>query len=233
MAHIDNSRSRACSKAQKRGRTARSRSNKPESAQVLPSPRRTPRQSRAHETVEAVVEAAARLLVESGYDRTSTNAIARRAGVSVGSLYQYFSSKEEVYRAVVKRHREEVLPVIAEALDRMEDPQCDIVELSLRLMRDMAKVNARNPQLMAAIDGELGWLEREGDSLEGIPRRVEGILRHRVGWPPRRIPVTAALLVMTLAPLSRWLVHRSPGALDTELFMQGVGRMLRGLLAEG
>ena len=58
------------------------------------SPRRRPRQARAQATVDAIVKATARVLVDEGYDRASTNRVALAAGVSIGSLYQYFPSKE-------------------------------------------------------------------------------------------------------------------------------------------
>ena len=63
---------------------------------VIPTtnPRRRPRQARAQATVEAIVKATSRVLIEEGYDRASTNRIAHAAGVSIGSLYQYFPSKE-------------------------------------------------------------------------------------------------------------------------------------------
>lgn len=65
--------------------------------------RKSPRQERARTTVAAIVEAAARILVEDGPAALTTNAVARRAGVSVGSLYQYFPNKHAVLRALLER----------------------------------------------------------------------------------------------------------------------------------
>jgi AcrR family transcriptional regulator len=56
----------------------------------LVKPRKTATQERSRATVDALVEATARILVKEGYDKASTNRIAEVAGVSVGSLYQYF-----------------------------------------------------------------------------------------------------------------------------------------------
>jgi AcrR family transcriptional regulator len=53
------------------------------------TPRKSPRQSRSAATVTAILDATARILVERGYAATSTNAVAERAGVSVGSLYRW------------------------------------------------------------------------------------------------------------------------------------------------
>ena len=73
---------------------------------IIPTtnPRRRPRQARAQATVDAIVKATARVLVDEGYDRASTNRIAHAAGVSIGSLYQYFPSKEALVAALVESH---------------------------------------------------------------------------------------------------------------------------------
>ncbi|WP_240655733.1 TetR/AcrR family transcriptional regulator [Paraburkholderia phosphatilytica] len=67
-------------------------------------------------TVDALIEATARVLVKDGFDKTSTNRIAERAGVSVGSLYQYFPGKEALVAAVAERHSQQLAQVVREAL---------------------------------------------------------------------------------------------------------------------
>lgn len=71
------------------------------------SPRKTPRQQRAHDTVEHLLEATARILVTRGWAGTTTNHIAQRAGVSIGTLYEYFPSKEALVTALARRHLDE------------------------------------------------------------------------------------------------------------------------------
>jgi AcrR family transcriptional regulator len=80
------------------------------------SPRRRPRQARAQATVDAIVKATARVLVEEGYDRASTNRIAHAAGVSIGSLYQYFPSKEALVAALVESHQSRMRDALDQAL---------------------------------------------------------------------------------------------------------------------
>ena len=75
-------------------------------------PRKLATQDRSRATVDALVEATARILVEEGFDKTSTNRIAKVAGVSVGSLYQYFPSKEALVAAVVERHQGEIMHLV-------------------------------------------------------------------------------------------------------------------------
>ncbi len=70
--------------------------------------RKTPRQQRSRLMVQTLLEATAKVLADVGYDRASTNRIAKAAGVSVGSLYQYFPNKEAVpvyVRAMLAAHR--------------------------------------------------------------------------------------------------------------------------------
>src|SRR5437899_6576406 len=64
-------------------------------------PRKNASQDRSGATVDALVEATARILVREGFEKASTNRIAEIAGVSVGSLYQYFPSKEALVAAVI------------------------------------------------------------------------------------------------------------------------------------
>ncbi len=80
------------------------------------SPRRRPRQARAQATVDAIVKATACVLVEEGYDRASTNRIAHAAGVSIGSLYQYFPSKEALVAALVESHQSRMRDALDQAL---------------------------------------------------------------------------------------------------------------------
>ena len=66
--------------------------------------------------MDALVEATARILVREGFDKASTNRIAEQAGVSVGSLYQYFPSKEALVVAVIERHNQELMQLVRGAL---------------------------------------------------------------------------------------------------------------------
>ncbi|WP_425101038.1 TetR/AcrR family transcriptional regulator [Tropicibacter sp. S64] len=68
-------------------------------------PRKQARQARARVTQEAIVEAAARILEQDRLDDLTTNGIAERAGVSIGSLYQYFPNKEAILVALIRRER--------------------------------------------------------------------------------------------------------------------------------
>lgn len=66
-------------------------------------PRNVPTQPSSEETVAVIIEAAAQVLEADGLDGFNTNAVARRAGVSIGSLYQYFPGKDALTAALIRR----------------------------------------------------------------------------------------------------------------------------------
>lgn len=99
------------------------------------SVRSVPQQSRSQQRVDAILDTAADVFTQVGYETATTNAIAERAGISIGSLYRYFSDKDAILRALATRYHQEEqelldkvltddvvylpLPVL---LDRMIDP---------------------------------------------------------------------------------------------------------------
>jgi AcrR family transcriptional regulator len=85
-------------------------------------PRRRPSQARARESVAAILEASAQVLQHAGYKRTTTNRIAERAGVSVGTLYQYFCNKDEILDALIEQESQRYLQAIAAAMPAPEVP---------------------------------------------------------------------------------------------------------------
>ncbi|MDA9496672.1 TetR/AcrR family transcriptional regulator [Bradyrhizobium sp. CCBAU 11357] len=84
-------------------------------------PRKNASQERSRATVDALVEATARILIKEGFEKASTNRIAEIAGVSVGSLYQYFPSKEALVAAVIDRHNDAIMTVVRAAFAEVAD----------------------------------------------------------------------------------------------------------------
>ncbi len=80
------------------------------------NPRKFPKQARARATVEAILVATAQLLVEQGFEKLTTARVAERAGVSIGSLYQYFPNKQALAAAVVDHYGEKFASSFIEAV---------------------------------------------------------------------------------------------------------------------
>ena len=80
----------------------------PQPVNVVLDPRKSPVQARAAASVDAILEATVQVLLSAGKERLSTTRVASRAGVSVGTLYQYFPNKSALLQAALRRHLEEV-----------------------------------------------------------------------------------------------------------------------------
>src|ERR1051326_7572602 len=107
--------------------------------------RKSPSQDRAKATVDALLDATQKVLKKEGYDGTTTNKIAARAGVSVGSLYQYFDSKDQLVIAVGERHHEQLMQVLVLAAADMGDrPLHEMVDVIVGAMLD---AHAVDPEL--------------------------------------------------------------------------------------
>jgi AcrR family transcriptional regulator len=153
----------------------------------LTNPRKHAAQERSRATVDALVEATARILVREGFDRASTNRIAEKAGVSIGSLYQYFPTKEALVAAVVDRHNAELMQVaratlaevlalpLEQAVRRLVTIAIDAHRIDPRLHRVLAEQIPRTGRLetVAAFNREYhslfkAYLENHKDELRSV-----------------------------------------------------------------
>jgi AcrR family transcriptional regulator len=89
---------------------------KPSAALRGVTARKAPLQPRSAQTVEAILEGAAQVLEERGLEAYTTNAVAARAGVSIGSLYQYFPTKDAVTVALIERERTDLVRDVTEVM---------------------------------------------------------------------------------------------------------------------
>lgn len=86
-------------------------------------PRKSPRQSRSRATAEAVLDAAAHILDQQGRSDFTTNHVAEKAGISIGSLYQYFPNKETILAELLRRDWQRLTARLAETAHETSDPQ--------------------------------------------------------------------------------------------------------------
>jgi AcrR family transcriptional regulator len=106
--------------------------------------RKTPRQARSRATVDAIVTAGARVLDTRGWSGFTTNEVANVAGVSIGSLYQYFPNKMALVDAIRRRHFDDVLTVLRRAHGSQRPPSRRLIE---GLVNDMISIHQDYPAL--------------------------------------------------------------------------------------
>src|ERR1700730_8879317 len=87
-------------------------SHLPQRSQTVLEPRKSPVQARSAASVDAILEATIQVLLNVGKERLTTTRVALRAGVSVGTLYQYFPNKGALLQAGLKRHMAEVMDAV-------------------------------------------------------------------------------------------------------------------------
>jgi AcrR family transcriptional regulator len=127
----------------------------------LTKPRKVASQERSRVTVDALVEATARILVKEGFDKASTNRIAEVAGVSVGSLYQYFPSKEALVAAVIERHQQEIMQTVrGELAEVLAQPLGKAVRQLVAVAVKAHRVDPKLHRVLAEQIPRVGKLEK-------------------------------------------------------------------------
>jgi AcrR family transcriptional regulator len=96
-------------------------------------PRRKAKQERSRQMVQALLQAAARVLEERGYAAATTNRIAETAGASVGTLYEYFPNKEAIYEALIEQEIAAIAAAVRIADLDLDTPLHDSVERIVKL----------------------------------------------------------------------------------------------------
>jgi AcrR family transcriptional regulator len=187
------------------------------------TPRREPKQARSRATVDAIEEACAQLLVEDGFARLSTNRIAERAGVSIGSLYQYFPNKEAVVTAVLEDFIEDQFRRLTERVAEFADaPLEEVVRELIDAVLDTRRVEPKFTQVLF----ELVMQFDDGTKYNEWTQRFEVLIREamraRDDFEPEEVEIQAFVIVTAVdgvihhAMLNR-LEWVEPGRIGEEL----------------
>lgn len=113
-----------------------------------PRPVRAPVQKRGQQRVEAILDAAEAVIGEMGVEAATTNAIAERAGASVGSLYHFFANKDAIVYALAERYAETMQGVLRRER-RIEEPWVPLEELFTGMIATFAAMDDAHPGYMA------------------------------------------------------------------------------------
>ena len=192
------------------------------------TPRKLPKQDRSRFTVEVILEATTRILVEEGYDRANTNRIAERAGISIGSLYQYFPNKESLMTALMDRHAREMAELVETKLNCLFDSPLEIV--IPEIIKAIIAAHAIDPRLHQVLSEEIPRSARSPQMNQADARIAQllGVYFHR--WrdkiSPQNIDLTVFILSQTLYALCHTAVIEHPNFIGGSQFENEVSHLV-------
>lgn len=186
------------------------------------SPRKGPRQDRSRKMVELILQATARVLVSEGYEACTTNRVARVAGVSIGSVYQYFPHKESLVVAVMERHLEQLRDALAARLLALG--AADLATAVREMIRGLLEAQRLQPRLHRVL-------------LEQVPRI--GALRRLHELHGQYQPLVAAWLEANRAQVgvdkpqvAAWVLIGAVEGVLTRVMIERPGWLEQGVLEE-
>ncbi|MDN5744280.1 MAG: TetR/AcrR family transcriptional regulator [Nocardioidaceae bacterium] len=194
--------------------------------------RKTPRQARSREMVERILAAGRDVLVEAGYDAFSTNRVATAAGISPGSLYQYFPDKTAILDVVIDRYWDQVADrVTASLADRLGDIGPAMVRNTADAL--LGALDA-DRELLRVVAEELP-MQRSRERRATLERRVRELAGAYLAARPEisirpEPPATAWVIVLAVENLAtRWVLDR-PDFLTRERLLEEIVALVDGYL---
>ena len=161
--------------------------------------RKTPRQQRSRATVDAILDAAARILEREGTGAINTNYLAEAAGVSVGSLYQYFPNKEAILAALHERHAGEMHALI---VAKLSEPKPSLADAISSVVNAVIQAHLIQPELHRALEAQESLLQKndyQEPMHENIRANTQALLeRHRDELTLTNIPLATYMLTNTV-----------------------------------
>jgi AcrR family transcriptional regulator len=196
------------------------------------NPRKTPEQDRSRATVEAIVDAAAHILVKHGYDAFTTNRVAEGAGVSIGSLYQYFPNKDALLSELMRRHVADIERGVEEmAAHAMTAPLAEVIRAGIQ---QNVQSHLIDPELHRVLSEEvprLGSLDWKVAFTERMEARVRAMLEaRRAEIVVGDIDLAVYVVTRTVEAVVHNAVGQQPRALTSGALAEELTRMLIGYL---
>jgi len=183
------------------------------------------------------VEAAARVFEERGYAGATTNRIAERAGVSIGSLYQYFPNKESILAVLLEEHTQEVANAVEAVRRHVAEEPHDLIGVLEHFVEDMVALHSKNPRLQHVLLDEAPrppYLKVKLQELEeAAVESTEILLRANPQVRIEDYRTAAYLAVQSVETLVHRFVVEPPDEVSRERFATELVRMLVRYLRRG
>ncbi len=171
-------------------------------------PRKTPVQARSVASVEAILKATIQVLLRVGKEQLTTTRVAARAGVSVGTLYQYFPNKSALLRAALQRHMDEVFLAVEETCREQEGASLEEMAVALVTSFMAAKMrDAKASAALYAVSSDVDGAKVSRETSRKVNRIVVAMLataKEELTTDPQMV---ASMLQATMAGVSRRLLE--------------------------
>jgi len=194
-------------------------------------PRKTPVQKRSNASVRAIHEAAVQVLLSVGKEGLTTRKVADRAGVSVGTLYQYFPNKSALLQAVLRNHLEGVAGTIHAVCEQSRGATLD--EMAIALVQEFMKAKLRHVETSRAlylVSDDVGGAEIARRNGTRNVAAVAGLLESAKEKLTEDPQVVASIVLSTMAGVSRRMLEARLRDDELKAMQQGLATMVRAYL---
>jgi AcrR family transcriptional regulator len=194
-------------------------------------PRKLPVQARSAASVEAIREAAVQVLLKEGKEQLTTRKVADRAGVSVGTLYQYFPNKSALLQAVLRNHLEGVAGAIHAVCEEWKGASLD--EMAIALVEGFMKAKLRHVEASRALyfvsDDVGGMAIARGHAARNVAA-VAAMLGSAKEKLTEDAQVAASIVLASMAGVSRRMLEAKLRDGELAAMQQGLKAMVRAYL---
>ncbi|MBV8619854.1 MAG: TetR/AcrR family transcriptional regulator [Curvibacter sp.] len=196
--------------------------------------RRLPTQERAQRTIQAIFEATAQIVENEGETALTTNKVAQRAGFSIGTLYQYFPSKEAILVALIQRERRRVMDRLQTMMREAVDQRRPVREALQDLVHLLVESFGSGPRAKRALI-RLAWrLDHHDDITQALREASErnAVALAAMQDPQLRSPDPTMMFVATRAVMGviRSASLEDSPMLGTAAFEAELVRLIWGML---
>lgn len=197
-------------------------------------PRRSPAQSRSRNTVATILDAAARVFAKQGYAQGTTNRIAERAGVSIGSLYEYFPSKDAILVALAEAHIAEAKRVLRETAAELARAPRDVEATVRAIVKTTVTLHELAPALHRVFFEQALRSPRIRSMATAVEQRSiawwERYLRTQREIAIRDPALAAAMVFQTIETMTHKVVIHGDGSIPMHRYVEEVVALVVGYL---
>jgi AcrR family transcriptional regulator len=194
------------------------------------SPRKMPSQKRSRETVAAIYQAAAQVFSTNGYADTTTEHIAERAGVSIGTLYQYFPSKEAISLGLWEKHVKEITDAAQKISQDIRQRGSIDRSITPYLIRMSLEHNFYDRAQHKMFIGNINWpeaiIQKRREHGLTIKKDIEGILSFSANVRIKNYKIAAHIIWETVNDLVHDYILYWDDQIDQEVFINELADML-------